>query len=139
MVDWLSFPAPSCTPDGAPLSKTSSLPPSLARFSPLEKHIIIYTGYGLYQEILFYNTKTKSTVRKLDLVHWATSLEIVPNSNLVVVGCKDRLVKIMDYTSGNFQDYVAHADSVGVCRYWEGKNILFTGSGSSLALWNVKI
>ena len=154
MISWLSFPGPAFTPSGEPLTKDSALPPSLALFSPIEKHVLLYTGYGLYQvylfhkvmvisfwlqfllqpifgqickpdlyhftcvifaimynnltwlllqEISFYHIKTKEMLRKIDLAHWATALTIAPNSNLIVVGSHDRLLTIVDYSSGTFQ------------------------------------
>ena len=36
-----------------------SLPPSLARFSHLDPNIIIYVGYGMQKQVLFYNMAQK--------------------------------------------------------------------------------
>lgn len=101
---------------------------------------------------------------KVDLTHWALSMDLCPETGLIVLGCKDRLVKIVDYYSATFQvssdgfetkdfgifgssgllnnhissqDYVAHSDSVTCCKVWG--QLLLTASHSAIALWDIKV
>ncbi|NWH40703.1 WDR90 protein, partial [Chloropsis hardwickii] len=53
LLDWLSFPAPA-GPEGL-----DSLPPSLAAFCPWEHGVLVYVGFGLQKEALFYSLRKK--------------------------------------------------------------------------------
>ncbi|XP_008945752.1 PREDICTED: WD repeat-containing protein 90-like, partial [Merops nubicus] len=53
LLDWLSFPAPA-SPQGL-----SSLPPSLAAFCPWEPGTLVYVGFGVQKEALFYSLRQK--------------------------------------------------------------------------------
>ena len=64
------------------------LPPSLARFSPTDPDIILYTGYGLERCVQFYNLSQKTVVRTSALTHWARSMDVSPQGHLLAFGCQ---------------------------------------------------
>ena len=62
------------------------LPPSLARFSPTEPDILVYTGYGKETCVHFYSLSQRVVVRKMALTHWATCMDISPHGHLLAFG-----------------------------------------------------
>ena len=113
LVDWLTFPGPSVAPDGTRLRRGHKvsqqdlcicillsppslhplqcqydlLPPSLARFSPSDPDIVVYTGYGLEKCVQFYSISQKTVLRTSALTHWASSIDVSPRGNLIAIGC----------------------------------------------------
>ncbi|XP_050954268.1 WD repeat-containing protein 90 [Labeo rohita] len=59
LLDWLTFPAPS------PPEDVLALPPSLAAFSPSERGTVVYTGYAVEKEIIFYCLYKKQVLRTI--------------------------------------------------------------------------
>ncbi|KAF6029854.1 WDR90 [Bugula neritina] len=118
LLDWLTFPAPAFGPDGRRNTNIDaktyycSLPPSIALFSPSERDVVVYTGYGMTKSIQFYDLKTTSVTRSIPLTHWAMSMDLSPSSSLISTGISERLVKVVDYTEGTFQDYIGHDDAI---------------------------
>ncbi|XP_009077103.1 PREDICTED: WD repeat-containing protein 90, partial [Acanthisitta chloris] len=80
LLDWLSFPAPT-SPEGL-----DSLPPSLAAFCPWEHGVLVYVGFGMQQEALFYSLHKKQVVRKISLPAFATSLSLSPAAPCMALG-----------------------------------------------------
>ncbi|XP_046861047.1 WD repeat-containing protein 90-like [Xenia sp. Carnegie-2017] len=144
LVDWLTFPAPNITPEGIALKKDDAsaylhLPPSLARFSPTEPDVIVYSGYGLRKLIQFYSLSQRKVFRTILLTQWASCLEISPKGHLIAVGTKDRLVKVIDYDKGSFQDFDMHCDSISHVTFSPTGDKLFSVGFSDVALWKVLI
>ncbi|NXD12476.1 WDR90 protein, partial [Nothocercus nigrocapillus] len=80
LLDWLSFPAPAI-PEGL-----SSVPPSLAAFCPWEHGTLVYVGFGLQKEALFYSLRKKQVVEKISLPYFAMSLSLCPAAHFLAVG-----------------------------------------------------
>ncbi|XP_053813526.1 WD repeat-containing protein 90 isoform X4 [Vidua chalybeata] len=80
LLDWLSFPAPA-GPEGL-----DSLPPSLAAFCPWEHSVLVYVGFGLLKEALFYSLRKKQVLRKISLPAFATSLSLSPAAPFMALG-----------------------------------------------------
>ncbi|XP_055662481.1 WD repeat-containing protein 90 isoform X3 [Falco peregrinus] len=80
LLDWLSFPAPA-GPEGL-----ISLPPSLAAFCPWEHGTLVYVGFGMQKEALFYSLHKKQVVEKISLPYFATSLSLSPAARFIAVG-----------------------------------------------------
>ncbi|POI33813.1 hypothetical protein CIB84_002434, partial [Bambusicola thoracicus] len=80
LLDWLSFPAPA-SPEGL-----GSLPPSLAAFCPWEHGTLVYVGFGMQKEALFYSLRKKQVVEKISLPYFATSLSLSPAARFMAVG-----------------------------------------------------
>ena len=72
----------------SPQSQYALLPPSLARFSPSDPDTIVYTGYGLEQNVQFYSISKKSVLRTSALTHWAISMAVSPHGHLLAFGCQ---------------------------------------------------
>ena len=68
------------------------LPPSLARFSPSDPDIILYTGYGLEKCVQFYSISQKTVLRTYALTHWATCMDISPQGHLITLGCSGVII-----------------------------------------------
>uniref|UniRef100_A0A8B9UIQ4 WDR90 4th beta-propeller domain-containing protein n=1 Tax=Anas zonorhyncha TaxID=75864 RepID=A0A8B9UIQ4_9AVES len=56
LLDWLSFPAPA-SPE-----VSTALPPSLAAFCPWEHGTLVYVGFGMQKEALFYSLHKKQVL-----------------------------------------------------------------------------
>ncbi|KAK7112108.1 WD repeat-containing protein 90-like isoform X2 [Littorina saxatilis] len=142
LVDWLTFPAPAFTPDGAPLkgkAQYSVLPTSLAKFSPEEPDIVVYTGYGMNKCLQFYSLSHRKVVRTASLTHWATCLDLAPDSPLVAVGIKERLLKLMDYYESSFQDYASYDDIVSLVRFTLDGTQLVTAAQGQVLVWDLTL
>lgn len=142
LLDWLSFPGPSMAPNGTKLKKGDKsqydhLPPSLARFSPTESDILVYTGYGKETCVQFYSLSQKTVMRKTALTHWATSMDISPGGHLLAFGCQEHLVTLMDYEEGSFQDYTGHVGGVDVVCFSRCGQFLVTASMSDVHVWKI--
>ncbi|XP_043083053.1 WD repeat-containing protein 90 isoform X2 [Puntigrus tetrazona] len=131
LLDWLTFPAPSPPEDAV------ALPPSLAAFSPSERGTVVYTGYAVEKEILFYCLYKKQVLRTISLADWALCLGLCSTGRLIAVGSNLRVLKLIHSSSGRFQDFASHGDSVHVCSFsWSGSQ-LFTAAHNELLLWTV--
>lgn len=143
LVDWLTFPAPPFGPDGQALRRGdpahfSQLPPSLAQFSPTDPDIVVYTGYGMQKAVQFYSLAQKKVVRTAALTQWVTSMDISPMGHLIAFATKERLVKLMDYNEGSFQDFMGHCDGVNNVRFAPTGELLCSTSQSEILMWIVR-
>ena len=59
------------------------------------------------------------------------------NVYLCVGSLLDRLVKLMDYYEGSFQDFVGHSDKVTHVKFAASAKLLFTIADSELFIWTV--
>ncbi|XP_058250376.1 WD repeat-containing protein 90 isoform X2 [Hemibagrus wyckioides] len=131
LLDWLTFPAPA--PQDA-----ASLPPSLAAFSPTERGIVVYTGYAAEKELIFYCLKKKQVMRTVSLTDWALSLSLCFRGRLLAVGSNQHVLKLINSSSGRFQDFTWHSDSVHHCSFSQSGTQLFTTAHGEVFLWSLK-
>ncbi|XP_069726130.1 WD repeat-containing protein 90 [Phaenicophaeus curvirostris] len=131
LLDWLSFPAPAGPED------LSSLPPSLAAFCPWEPGTLVYVGFGMQQEALFYSLHKKQVVEKIALPYFATSLSLSPAAPFVAVGFSERLLRLLPCPAGAAQDYAGHNDAVHRCCFAPSGRHLLTASHSAILLWEL--
>uniref|UniRef100_A0A8C4E682 WD repeat-containing protein 90 n=1 Tax=Dicentrarchus labrax TaxID=13489 RepID=A0A8C4E682_DICLA len=127
LLDWLTFPAPDDSP-----------PPSLAAFCPADPSLVVYTGYGVEKELSFYSLAKKQIIKKIALPHWATCFSLSCKSQLLAVGSKERVLKLIKSTSGRFQDFMQHSDSVHTCHFSPSGTLLFTVAFNEILLWEVQ-
>ncbi|XP_065826313.1 WD repeat-containing protein 90-like isoform X2 [Oscarella lobularis] len=138
IVDWLTFPAP-------PIDERQKsgeewfrdIPPTLARFCPTDPSLIVYSGYSLNKEMLIYSLEQKLVIRSLTLTHWPTCIDVSPNGHLIAVGCGDRIVKIIDFDAGTFQDFTSHDDCVAAVQFSFDSKRLLSVSHSNIHAWYV--
>ncbi|KAM7038912.1 WD repeat-containing protein 90 isoform 2-T2 [Acridotheres tristis] len=131
LLDWLSFPAPA-GPEGL-----DSLPPSLAAFCPWEHGVLVYVGFGLQKEALFYSLRKKQVLRKISLPAFATSLSLSPSAPFMAIGFSDRLLRLQPCPAGDPQDYAGHDDTVHLCRFAPSGRRLLTASHSAVLVWEL--
>ncbi|XP_020567837.1 WD repeat-containing protein 90 isoform X2 [Oryzias latipes] len=131
LLDWLSFPAPAPSQDDC-------LPPSIAAFSPEDHSLVVYTGYGVEKELLFYSLSKKQIIKKISLPHWVSCMSLSSKSQLVAVGSKERVLKLIKSTSGVFQDFCQHSDSVQTCHFSPSGALLFSVAFNEILLWEVQ-
>ncbi|KAI4898063.1 hypothetical protein NFI96_018064 [Prochilodus magdalenae] len=132
LLDWLTFPAPSL-PEAA-----ENVPPSLAAFSPTERGVVVYTGYAAEKELTFYCLKKKQVLRTISLTDWALSLSLCFTGRLLAVGSNQRVLKLIDSSSGRFQDFMWHSDAVHLCSFSPSGTKLFTTAHSEVFLWTLR-
>ncbi|XP_070708545.1 WD repeat-containing protein 90 [Pempheris klunzingeri] len=131
LVDWLTFPAPAYFGDDSP-------PPSLAAFCPADPSLVVYTGYGVEKELSFYSLVKKQIIKKIALPHWATCFSLSCKDQLIAVGSKERVLKLIKSTSGRFQDFLRHSDSLQTCHFSPSGTLLFTVAYNEILLWEVQ-
>ncbi|RXN21814.1 WD repeat-containing 90 [Labeo rohita] len=103
LLDWLTFPAPS------PPEDVLALPPSLAAFSPSERGTVVYTGYAVEKEIIFYCLYKKQVLRTISLADWALCLGLCSTGRLIAVGSNPKVGKtslIMSLVGEEFPEQV---------------------------------
>ncbi|XP_031699208.1 WD repeat-containing protein 90 isoform X1 [Anarrhichthys ocellatus] len=131
LLDWLTFPAPAYFGGDRP-------PPSLAAFCPADPSLVVYTGYGVEKELSFYSLTKKQIMKKIALPDWATCFSLSCKSQLIAVGSKERVLKLIKSTSGRFQDFLQHSDSLQTCRFSPSGTLLFTVAFNEILLWEVQ-
>ncbi|CAK6964162.1 WD repeat-containing protein 90 [Scomber scombrus] len=131
LLDWLTFPAPAYFEDDTP-------PPTLAAFCPSDPGLVVYTGYGVEKELSFYSLAKKQIIKKIALLHWATCFSISSKSQLIAVGSKERVLKLIKSASGRFQDFLQHSDSLQTCHFSPSGTLLFTVAYNEILLWEVQ-
>ncbi|NWS20690.1 WDR90 protein, partial [Pachyramphus minor] len=130
LLDWLSFPAPA-DPEGL------DLPPSLAAFCPWEQGVLVYVGFGMQEEALFYSLRKKQVVRRVSLPAFATSLSLSPAAPFMALGFHARLLRLQPFPAGDPQDYAGHDDTVHLCRFAPSGRRLLTASHSAVFVWEL--
>ncbi|XP_057682899.1 WD repeat-containing protein 90 isoform X2 [Corythoichthys intestinalis] len=130
LLDWLTLAAP-------PYGQDDSPPPSLAAFHPTDPSVIIYTGYGIEKELTFYSLKKKRIIKKIALPHWATCFSLSPKSQLIALGSKERVLKLIKWSTGEFQDFLEHSDSLQKCRFSPSGTFLFSVAHNEILIWEV--
>uniref|UniRef100_A0A3Q2Y4U8 WD repeat-containing protein 90 n=1 Tax=Hippocampus comes TaxID=109280 RepID=A0A3Q2Y4U8_HIPCM len=132
LLDWLTLAAPPYCQDDSP-------PPSLAAFCPTDPSLLIYTGYGIEKELIFYSLSKKRVpiIKKIALPHWATCFSLSSKSQLIALGSKERVLKLIKWTSGKFQDFSQHSDSLQTCRFSPSGTLLFSVAHNEILLWEV--
>uniref|UniRef100_A0A3Q3VM96 Uncharacterized protein n=1 Tax=Mola mola TaxID=94237 RepID=A0A3Q3VM96_MOLML len=88
---------------------TFPAPPSLAAFCPEDPSLVVYTGFGIEKELSFYS-----------------------------LAKKQRALKLIKSTSGQFQDFVQHSDSLQTCHFSPSGTLLFTAAYNEILLWEVQ-
>ncbi|XP_036937577.1 WD repeat-containing protein 90 isoform X1 [Acanthopagrus latus] len=131
LLDWLTFPAPAYFGDDSP-------PPSLAAFCPTDPGLIVYSGYGVEKELSFYSLAKKQIIKKIALPNWATCFSLSCRSQLIAVGSKERVLKLIKSTSGRFQDFTQHSDSLQTCHFSPSGTLLFSIAYNEILLWEVE-
>uniref|UniRef100_A0A8D3BWJ5 WD repeat domain 90 n=1 Tax=Scophthalmus maximus TaxID=52904 RepID=A0A8D3BWJ5_SCOMX len=130
LLDWLTFPAPAY--NGV------LPPPCLAAFCPADTGLVVYTGYGVEKELSFYSLSKKQIVKKIALPHWATCFDLCAKSQLIAVGSKERGLKLIKSSSGRFQDFLQHSDSLQTCHFSPSGALVFTVAYNEILLWEVR-
>ncbi|CAG04361.1 unnamed protein product, partial [Tetraodon nigroviridis] len=130
LLDWLTFPAPLFLGGDAP-------PPSLAAFAPTDPSLVVYTGYGVEKELSFYSLVRKQIIKKITLPHWVSCLSLSRKSQLVAVGSQERVLKLINWSSGKCQDFTRHSDSLQTCHFSPSGTLLFTVAFNEILLWDV--
>uniref|UniRef100_A0A3B4ZIF7 WD repeat domain 90 n=1 Tax=Stegastes partitus TaxID=144197 RepID=A0A3B4ZIF7_9TELE len=126
LLDWLTFPAPT-------YFAGDSLPPSLAAFCPADYSLVVYTGYGVEKELCYY-----SLTKKQVTICCPPSSLLSSKSELVAVGSNERVLKLIQSTSGRFQDFLQHSDSLQTCHFSPSGTLLFSVAYNEILLWEVK-
>ncbi|XP_068102464.1 WD repeat-containing protein 90 [Hyperolius riggenbachi] len=132
LLDWLSFPAPKCKED-------AEFPvPTLAAFCPWQPGTIVYTGYSLEKEVLFYSLAQRQVVLRIPLSHFAFSLSMSPAVSLLALGSAERLLRLIHSSAGTQQDFSAHDDCVHLCQISPTGNLLLSASYNQLLVWDIQ-
>ncbi|KNC47081.1 WD repeat-containing protein 90 [Thecamonas trahens ATCC 50062] len=147
LVDWLTFAAPPIPEQGATGAAEGNAAgragaPTLAVFSPVEPDMIVYSGYGDAPAILLYSLVHEEVLRSLPLGRdqWPLTLSVVATGRtpMVAIGLAERVLKLVDYWEGTFQDFVGHSGAVGAVAVTDSGSALVSGSScGDICVWDV--
>ncbi|XP_029431995.1 WD repeat-containing protein 90 isoform X2 [Rhinatrema bivittatum] len=113
-------------------------PPSLAAFCPWERGTLLYVGFGLEKEILFYSLHQKKVLQKIPLLYFATSLSLSPTTHLAAIGSTERILQLIDCKSGTGQEYFGHNDAIHLSRVTPSGRLLFTAAYNEVLVWGIQ-
>lgn len=118
--------------------KTVALPHWATCFSLSSKSQLIAVGSkGKLRCCIFMMHLHMGPVKKVDSS--SGSLEHVCNSFLTVSNLLlERVLKLIKSTSGRFQDFVQHSDSLQTCHFSPSGTLLFTVAYNEILLWEVQ-
>ena len=104
-----------------------SLPPSIAKFSPSERDVVVYTGYGMTKSIQFYDLESKAVTRSIPLTHWARSMDVSPQGSLIAIGTDGQSPATSTPSEGdNHWKYALKPNCVGcICALASSKTFAF--------------
>lgn len=88
--------------------------------------------------IQFYSLSQKKVIRTAAPTQWARFMDVSPKGHLIAIATEDRLVKLMDYSEGSFQDFLGHCGSVNTVRFAPSGDLLCSSSNTEILMWNVK-
>uniref|UniRef100_H0WS08 WD repeat-containing protein 90 n=1 Tax=Otolemur garnettii TaxID=30611 RepID=H0WS08_OTOGA len=131
LLDWLSFPMP------AGLETQGHLPPSLAAFCPWDRGLLVYVGPGGHKEVIVYSLHQKQVVERIPVPFFATSLSLSTGACLMALGFAERVLRLVDCTSGTSQDFTGHGYTVHLCRFTPSARQLFTVAHNEILVWEV--
>ena len=119
--------------------------PTLALFSPVDDNQILIAAPGSASGerrrpmVLFYDFVLRRTVRSLELNQPASTMAASPGGELLAVGTADRLVKLIDFEEGTFQDFVGHIDRVSTVAFSPDVSRLASTSHDEILMWDVTV
>lgn len=113
------------------------MPPTLARFSPADANVVLFTSFAESRQLSFYNVRQRKVIKRLSLSDWALSMSLAPAGHLIAIGTQHRLLKLIDFEQGTFQDYAAHSDSVGQVCFGGNGDLLFSTGHDDIIVWKV--
>jgi len=130
---------------------------------------VVYAGYGMQKQLQFYSLAQRKVLRTVTLTHWASALDLAPSAPLLAVGVNgeyptrpihvrqdgktdgavpyntclcyvtERLLKLMDYFEGSFQDFVGHDDALRLVKFSPDGKSLFSATQTEILQWQVVV
>ena len=73
----------------------------------------------------------------VDMDQVATALALSPSGYLITIGTNDRLVKVIDYDEGTFQDFTGHSDVVKSLAFSPSGGMLASAAHTDIVCWEV--
>ncbi|CAD5124295.1 DgyrCDS12585 [Dimorphilus gyrociliatus] len=128
LEDWITLPRISVNKEKK--GKT------LACFSQDEPDcVVIFDEKISANELSIYNLTAQRIVRTLPIVHDLVCFDV--GGSLIGLGSRDRLLTLMDYFEGSFQDFSPYDDSITVIKFDPSGKRLVTASFCSITVWDV--
>ncbi|KAL9642518.1 hypothetical protein ABK040_011085 [Willaertia magna] len=110
----------------------------IAKFSPIEDDVVLITAPSKTNpKVEFYNYKREYCVRVFDMQRFVNCISISSIHNMIAFGTRDRLLVLMNYRTGEFEEYHAHNDSIKAIVFDDILDKIYSGSHSELIVWKV--
>lgn len=77
-------------------------------------------------------------LRLASLQSWEEDFEKDQSTHYVSNLLLDRVLKLIKSTSGRFQDFMQHSDSLQTCHFSPSGTLLFTVAHNEILLWEVQ-
>ncbi|XP_065191135.1 WD repeat-containing protein 90-like isoform X2 [Sycon ciliatum] len=119
LIDWLTFPTPTENRLSGrwphrmyDTSEYCSFPPTLARFSPTDGGLIIYTGFSLHNTLNIYSLNTKQVVKEISLSTWSSCMAVSSETGCCFLGSREGVIRCVSLATGAFQDTVTGCSGI---------------------------
>eukprot|EP00041_Stephanoeca_diplocostata_P033073 m.1082433 g.1082433 ORF g.1082433 m.1082433 type:complete len:1886 (-) comp24266_c0_seq4:397-6054(-) len=139
LVDWLTYAAPPPPAVAPNADGVFQAPPTLARFTPCAPDIVVVATYSREPELIFHSVSQRVALKRLPMTAWALSLDVSPMGRLIAVGTDSRLVRIIDYDQGSFQDFIGHSDNTTMIKFAKQQPYMITVSQTCITRWTVEM
>lgn len=118
---------------GSPLDKSF-----LVRFSAVDDHVVLLTGASMGASIMWFDWKKNAVCQVLSLEHVAVSMDACPTRNLVAIGTRDRVIKLIDFQHATLQDHVAPLGSQDCVAFSPDASMVSCVSSTEIWTWNLR-
>ncbi|KAJ1471030.1 WD40-repeat-containing domain protein, partial [Baffinella frigidus] len=110
----------------------------LAAFSPSQPSCVVCCGEAVGRGLVFFNLDERRVERSLATMDQvAMSLSISPSGYLITLGTAERLVKVVDFEEGTFQDFTGHSDAVASLAFSPSGALLVSSANTDIISWDV--
>ncbi|KAG2374703.1 hypothetical protein C9374_010447 [Naegleria lovaniensis] len=110
----------------------------IAKFSPFESEVLLITAPSkTCPKIEFYNYKREYCLRVVEMHCFANCFAISQKHRWIAFGTRERLVVLMNYSTGEFEEYEGHGDGIQSIMFDDECDELYSAGFSDTFVWKL--